>query len=74
MEFSTEAVSVFDDPGLLLMADDDSDPSEQRFIVLGMSLNARLLAVVHAYGAGDTIRIISARRATAREKREYSEL
>lgn len=69
--FSTEAVSVFDDPELILITDDDSDANERRFVSVGISLKARVLVVVHGYREGDTIRIISARKATAREEKEY---
>jgi len=71
IDFSTEAVSVFDDAGLMLMRDDESDPTEQRFIALGMGMRARILVVVHVYRTRDRIRIISARRATRHEEQEY---
>ena len=44
---------------------------EERFILLGLSASLRLLVVVHALRHRDVIRIISARKATRLEKREY---
>ena len=51
---------------------DDPDHSEKepRFLLVGHSLAGRVLLVVHAE-KNDTIRIISARRATAREREDY---
>ena len=43
----------------------------ERFILLGLSASLRLLVVVHALRYGDVIRIISARKATRLEIREY---
>jgi uncharacterized DUF497 family protein len=44
---------------------------EDRFILIGFSKKHRLLYVVHAEVVNDTIRIISARKATKREKAHY---
>ncbi|HEY6342325.1 MAG TPA: BrnT family toxin [Bryobacteraceae bacterium] len=52
------------------MADDESDPAEQRFVTLGMGATGRLLVVVHSY-RGDNIRIISVRPAEPHERDEY---
>lgn len=43
----------------------------ERFILIGQSLQGRLLYVVHAEVHQDVIRIISARRATAHERSRY---
>jgi uncharacterized DUF497 family protein len=52
---------------------DDPTPGESRLVALGMSIKARVLYVVHIErGARD--RIISARRATPTEEREYAEI
>jgi uncharacterized DUF497 family protein len=52
--------------------DGEHSNAEDRFIMLGMSSEARLLVVVHCEReAGDVIRIISARRATRREATFY---
>jgi uncharacterized protein len=65
-----EAIPVFDDPSAITIVDDESDPSEQRFITLGMGAAARLLVVAYAW-RGDNIRIISARPAENHEREEY---
>jgi uncharacterized DUF497 family protein len=52
------------------MVDDESDPSEQRFVVLGVDAIARILAVVYTW-RGNNIRLISARRAEPHERAEY---
>lgn len=63
-----DAVGVFDDPLALSMPDDD--PSEERFIGLGMDMLGRLLVVIYTF-RGEKIRVISARRATPSERRTY---
>ena len=69
-----EAQSVFLDEEARLLDDPDHSEDEDRFILLGMSVAPRLLVVVHAYREeGGLIRIISARKATARERRAYAE-
>ncbi len=61
---------VFEDPSLLRIV--DPDPDEDRFVGIGRDDLARLLVVVFTH-RGDTVRIISARRATRREVRQYEE-
>ena len=69
-----EAQSVFDDPNGRLFADPEHSEDEERFIILGVSSEARLLVVVHCYRESDSvIRIVSARRATKKEVRFYEE-
>ena len=63
-----EAVTAFDDP---LGAYYPDSLHEDRFILIGYSELHRLLYVVHAQVEHDTIRIISARRATKNEKAHY---
>jgi uncharacterized DUF497 family protein len=65
-----EASSVFGDQFGL---DIDDPRHERRFVIVGNSLRHRLLVVAYAEPAVDTIRIISARRATRRERRNYEE-
>ncbi len=70
-----EAETVFYDENAVLIPDPDHSEVEERFILLGFSAMARLLLVCHCYrGADNVIRIISARRATAQEARQYNEL
>jgi len=66
-----EAQSVFFDEQALLLEDPRPRREEERFVLLGLSGSLRLLAVVHALRDGDAIRIISARKATRLETREY---
>lgn len=68
-----EAKSVFTDDYGRLIADPDHSGEEDRFILLGTSINARLLLVCHCIRDGESIRIISARRANRREARVYQE-
>ena len=67
-----EARSVFLDERARLLDDPDHSEDEDRFLLLGYSLQARCLVVSHCYRASNrTIRLISARRATAREEQFY---
>ena len=60
-----------DEHGLLL-DDPDHSGTEERFILLGLSAAFRVLVVVHSYREDeDTIRIISARKATRHEREQY---
>jgi hypothetical protein len=65
-----EAVSIFRDTLSSTVPDPEHSVSEFRFLTVGQSAQARLLVVSHADIAED-IRIISARRATARESKQY---
>ena len=68
-----EAQSVFLDESARLLDDPDHSEDEDRFILLGMSAAPRLLVVVRAYReTTGLIRIISARKATPRERRAYT--
>lgn len=67
-----EAQSVFYDDHARLVDDPDHSDSEDRFILLGLSEAARVLIVVHAYLEPEgLIRIISARKASPRERAGY---
>jgi uncharacterized DUF497 family protein len=67
-----EATTVFSDPLSMLRTDPDHSLSEQRFIVLGMSNQRRLLVVSFSERPPGT-RLISARRATRKERRQYEQ-
>ena len=67
----SEAQSVFYDDYALQFYDDDHAETEDRFVMLGMSNRSRVLVVVHCVRTGSTIRIVSARKATASERRYY---
>ena len=63
-----DAVAVFSDDHALTVEDDD--PDEQRFVTIGIDAFGHVLVVVYTW-RGEDIRVISARRATARERRHY---
>lgn len=71
------AMTVFLDPLARSRFDEDNSDEEERFVTLGVARSGRLLVVVHTYAerAPDRIdiRIISARRPTKREARQYRE-
>jgi len=67
-----EAKSVFYDEYARQFFDDEHPSDEDRFIMLGVSNRSRVLVVCHCERrGGDIIRIISARKATARERQFY---
>ena len=67
-----EARSVFFDQKAVEFYDDVHDQQEERFLLLGVSAKLRILMICHCHRAGnDVIRIISARKATKNEQREY---
>jgi len=67
-----EAESVFADEHARLLDDPDHSEAEDRFVLLGLSSQFRVLVVVHTYrGNEDVIRIISARKATRTERAYY---
>lgn len=65
-----EATTVLGDPLALTFADPDHSFGEQRFLTFGISVEGRLLAIVHTERS-EAVRIISARRATRPERRIY---
>jgi uncharacterized DUF497 family protein len=68
-----EAQSVFYDEFALQFFDDEHSEDEERFILLGLSDQRRLLMVCHCERQqGNSVRIISARKATKNEARFYS--
>jgi hypothetical protein len=64
-----EAVQVFDNP--YLNREDTDAVGDQVFVALGMDNLGRLLVVVYTYRK-DKIRLISARKATKKEGKEYA--
>lgn len=67
-----EAKSVFADERAKLIDDPDHSEDEERFVLLGFSSALRMLVVCHCYRSeGNVIRIISARKANAKESRAY---
>ena len=69
-----DAKTIFADNNALLISDPDHSQSEDRFILLGLSNDLRILVVCHCYRKNEqVIRIISARKATKKEQRIYLE-
>jgi len=67
-----EAATVFLDENALFMTDEEHSDYEERFIIMGLSANLRLLVVCHCYRGNDkVVRIISARKATGKENGLY---
>lgn len=67
-----EAKSVFYDEYAIQFYDDGNSEAEDRFLLLGLSNESRVLIVCHCErGGGNTIRIISARKATKNECKFY---
>ena len=65
-----EAQTVFGDPNTITLFDDQHSNVEDRFVDIGMSANGRILVVVYTENEA-RIRIISCRRATPKERRQY---
>lgn len=65
-----EAATIFGDPMALTFADPDHSEDESREVTIGHTSQGRLLFVSHCERAG-RMRIISARRATRVERRQY---
>jgi len=67
-----EASTAFADDNARLKHDPDHSQEECRFILLGFSAKLRLLVVAHACRQdGTQIRIVSARKATRNERKQY---
>jgi len=70
----TEARTVFYDEHARLTHDPDHSEEEERFILLGFSAHLRMLVVCHCYREREgIIRLISARKATKHEQKNYRE-
>lgn len=67
-----EASTVFDDPLFITFLDVEHSDDEERYITLGLSQRNRLLLIAHTDREG-IIRIISARKATNKERRFYEQ-
>ena len=67
-----EAASLFRDVLSVTISDPLHSSEESRFVIIGRSHRGQALVVVHSE-LGETIRIISARVATPRERRKYEE-
>lgn len=67
IDFSDAAIVLYDESAITTH---ENILGEERFITLGRDPMARLLVVIYTW-RGDIIRIISARKATARERHQY---
>lgn len=67
-----EASTIFGDPLSMTIPDPAHSVGEDRFITVGTSANGKLIVVVHTE-RDDIIRIISARKATSNETRQYEQ-
>ena len=65
-----EASTIFSDPLSLTIPDPEHSETEERYVTMGTAFTGKLLVVVHT-DRGDNIRIISARRASRRERKGY---
>ena len=69
-----EAATTFADENARLKHDPDHSQDEDRFILLGFSAKLRLLVVAHGWRQDETeVRIISARKAMRKERKQYGE-
>jgi len=71
-----QASYVFADPFALNRYDDEHSEEEDRWVMLGKSLNEVILVVVHTFTTDEGtefVRIISARKATKKEKQAYQQ-
>jgi uncharacterized protein len=67
-----EAATVLDDPLSTTFPDADHSLDEARFLTIGAAPSGRILVVAHT-DRGDAVRLISARRATPRERKFYEQ-
>jgi len=71
------AGTIFCDPNAISIFDDEHSQEEERWVTIGRDSSSILLVVSHTFREIDTsscsIRIISARKATKRERKEYEE-
>ena len=70
IEFS-HAATVLDDP--MAVTIEDPRHGEQRFVTVGTDLLGKVLVVVYTYSGEEEIRLISARKASPKERRSYEE-
>lgn len=71
-----QACYVFADPFALNQYDEEHSEDEDRWVLLGQSLHEMILVVVHTFRDDDgkeSVRIISARKATKKEQQAYKE-
>ena len=67
VDFADAATALMDERALTMP---DDHPDEERFVTIGLDALGRLLVVAYTW-RGDDVRLISARKATASERRQY---
>jgi len=71
------AAEVFKDPHAISIFDDEHSQEEDRWITMGSDYNGRILVVSHTFRRIDKgsfrIRIISSKKATKNERKQYEE-
>jgi uncharacterized DUF497 family protein len=67
-----EAITIFSGPNTITIFDVEHSGVEDRFIDIGLSASGRVLVVVYTE-RGPRIRIISCRKATPAERRQYEQ-
>ena len=65
-----EGATIFNNSRVATIPDPDHSKDEDRYVSIGMSVIRRLLSVIHTYRK-ERIRLISARKATKAEKKNY---
>jgi uncharacterized DUF497 family protein len=69
-----EARTAFLDEHARVIPDPEHSEHEERFVLLGLSIELRVLVVCHCFRqSDDVVRIISARKADATERTQYAE-
>lgn len=69
----TEAATAFDDELQTTIPDPDHSIGEHRYLTIAFTVRKRLVVISHTEDADDQIRIISARAATATERKVYEQ-
>jgi uncharacterized DUF497 family protein len=65
-----EAATIFNDPMIATISDPDHAEDEERYVSIGISVQGRLLVVIHVERE-ERIRLISCRKATKTERKTY---
>jgi len=65
-----EGATIFNDPMIVTIPDPDHSKNEDRYVSIGISVQGRVLVVVHTERA-ERIRLISCRKATSAERKSY---
>lgn len=67
----SDAISVFGDDNALTT--EDFHPIEERYGTIGLDAFGRILVVIYTWRGEDIVRVISARKATPREREQYTQ-